>query len=502
MSKENIINNLEKSSEFNPKVAWSALIIVVLGTFMAMLDQTIVNIAIPTMMKEMAITLGTIKWVLTAYSLTLAAVIPLTSYFEKSFGKKKVYMFAMAIFTLGSILCATAHSPEQLIMFRVLQAIGGGIMAPMGMSIILDNFPVEKRGTAFGVWGVAALAAPAIGPTLGGFLVDSMSWRAIFYVNVPIGIAAFVLSIFLLKGRPFKKFGKFDFLGYSSFLASVVLFVYILGQWNDINWHKALYPVLCVVVVICFIIFLFTETHVKDPVLDLKVFENFTFSYTTVIFAFVMIAMMGVSYSLPLFWQNVKMFTPMHAGEVMLPASLMMGIGMLVSGKLMDKFGLKVVVIPGFIVMSVASYFLAANYTLGVSTGTIILLSCLLYLGISFVMMPINTNMLSTIPKHLNLAATSASNITKQVISSLGITMVTNMITSYSTAHLSSALQGVDPTNKAALAHAGLLNFANSLSYASKITAVLVLVALVLSLFLKHNKIIKDKETELILEPE
>jgi len=178
----------------------------------------------------------------------------------------------------------------------------------------------------------------------------------------------------------------------------------------------------------------------------------------------------------------------------MLPASLMMGIGMLVSGKLMDKFGLKVVVIPGFIVMFVASYFLAANYTLGVSTGTIILLSCLLYLGISFVMMPINTNMLSTIPKHLNLAATSASNITKQVISSLGITMVTNMITSYSTAHLSSALQGVDPTNKAALAHAGSLNFANSLSYASKITAVLVLVALVLSLFLKHNKIIKDKE--------
>ena len=476
----------------NMRKAWLALIVVLLATFMGILDTTIVNIAIPTIMSNahggFNIPLDTVKWIAIAYTLTLAAVTPLTGFFEKAFGTKKVFLFALAVFTIGSCLSGLAWNIDTLIGFRILQGIGGGIIAPLGMSMILDLFPEQKRGVAFGVWGVAAMAAPAIGPTLGGFLVESVSWRAIFFINVPVGILAFILGIFLLTGAKFKKFERFDILGYATFLASIVLFIFILSEWSNINWSQPLYPILCAVAALSFVGFIFAEVKSPNPIIKVKLFKNFEFSYSFIVFCVTVISLMGVSYSLPLFLQNVMGKSPMVAGEIMLPASVAMALFFVIGGKLYDKIGLKPIIIPGFVLLAASSLLLAFNYTIGVSVGTIILLSCLLYIALALTNMPIATYTLSAVSKEDNAAASSMFNIMKQVMSALSVTIVTNLITSKMTSELKTLMTGVDLSDKAAVTNAQLTATAHAMSYSAEITAAMIVVALVMSFFFRSKK--------------
>ena len=495
MDKDSIQTN---GNQYNLKKAWMALIVVVLGTFMGMLDTTIVNIAIPTIMGStnggFGISLDSVKWIATAYALTLAAVIPLTGFFQKALGTKKVFMFALAIFTIGSVLSGLAWNINALIGFRILQGIGGGIIAPLGMSMILDLFPEKKRGVAFGMWGVAAMAAPAIGPTFGGFLVDSLSWRSIFYINVPVGIIAFVLCIFLLTGVKFKKFEKFDILGYVTFLTSVVLFIFILGEWSTINWSQATYPILCAVAALSFVAFIFFESRSPNPIVKVKLFKSFIFSYSFIVFCVIVISLMGVSYSLPYFIQTVMGKSPMDAGIIMLPASAAMALFFIIGGKLYDKIGLKPVIIPGFILLAVSSLLLARSYTIGVAVGTIILLSCLLYVALALINMPIATYTLSTVSQEDNAAASSMFNIMKQVMTALGVTLVTNLITSKTTSEMQTLMVGVNPSDNTAVAGVKLNAVAHAMSYSAEITAVLIVIALVMSFFFRKIKKTEPEE--------
>jgi len=488
MTETGDIDTKTGATQQSMRKAWLALIIVALGTFMVTLDTTIVNIAIPNIMRYFSISLDTVKWIATAYALTLAAVIPLAGFFEKAFGTKKVFMFALTIFTVGSCLSGFSWSINALIGFRILQAVGGGIIAPLGMSMILDLFPREKRGVAFGVWGVAAMAAPAIGPTLGGFLVDLISWHAIFFINVPIGIVSFVLCIFLLEGTKFKKFERFDIAGYITFLTSVVMFVFILGEWSNIDWHQATYPLLCIVVVISFIAFIIFEIRSQNPIINVKLFKNLVFSYSFIVFCIIIISLMGVSYSLPLFLQNVMGKTPMQAGMIMLPASVVMAIFFIIGGRLYDRIGLKPVIIPGFILLALSSVLLALNYTTTVTVTTIILLSCLLYISLSLINMPIATYTLSTVSQEDNAAASSLFNINKQVMTALGVTIVTTLITSRTISELRRLMTGIDPSDAAAVANAQLTATAHAMSYSAEITAGLVIIALIMALFFKTKK--------------
>lgn len=462
-------------TEYNAKRAWSALIVVVIGTIMAMLDQTIVNIAVPSIMTDLNTDLITSQWIISAYALTLAAVIPLTSYFSKSLGSKRLYMISLVLFTLGSVLCGMSDSINQLIMFRIIQAIGGGMMAPMGMAIILDKFPAEKRGMAFGVYGVGVMAAPAVGPTLGGFVISALNWRYVFFINIPIGIIAIAASYFLLDKSKFQKFGKFDILGFITFLSSIVLFIYEMGNWNELDISETKYQVVAVVIIVSLILFIFNEKRVSNPLINLKVFNNFTFVYATILLGINGIVLMGISYSLPLYWQNVQGLTPMHAGEVMLPASIVVTFGMLASGRLLSKLGIRRVVIPGYLVLTIGILLLAKGFSADTSVMTMIAYSCVVNAGISFIMMPINTNSLSTVEHDLNVDASQVSNISRQLFSSVGVIISSTLITTFME---NNAADYTDPKDL----------FAASLTHTAHVTVYILVVAVIMALFLKTSE--------------
>ena len=408
--------------------SWLALGVVIIGTFMSILDSSIVNIALPKMMAVFGMPLDDAKWILTAYTLALGAIIPLTGYLQDIFGAKRIYIFALAMFTLGSLLCGFAWSGSTMIAFRVIQAIGGGMIMPVGMSIIYTVFPREKIGLALGFWGIAAMAAPAIGPTLGGYIIEKADWRLIFNVNVPIGIIGVILAGIILKGTEKKPFKSFDMIGFISSTVGIVSVLYVLGEGSSIDWTKIENPILMTIGCLSLLLFIINELTHPDPLLDLRIFKLYDFTISQIITSILSLAMMGGMYILPLFLQNVRGYTPMEAGLIMLPGALVMGVMMPISGNLFDKIGAKALVIPGLIILAVSSYELSTAINMNSSKGTIIFINCIRSVGIGLSMMPISTMGMNAVPTALVGKASALSNTIRQIAGSLSITIMSTIM--------------------------------------------------------------------------
>ncbi|MEY7999682.1 DHA2 family efflux MFS transporter permease subunit [Clostridium sp. Mt-5] len=416
----------EKNNEL--LYSWLALIVVVIGTFMSILDSSIVNIAIPKMMAVFGVSMNDSKWILTAYTLALGAIIPLTGYLQDVFGSKKIYMFALSMFTLGSMLCGFAWSNTSMICFRVIQAVGGGMIMPVGMSIIYELFPREKIGLALGVWGIASMAAPSIGPTLGGYIIEKMDWRLIFNINVPIGIIGVVLAAILLKDSKKRAFKSFDIIGFLSSTIGIVSILYVLGEWVSIDWGEMRYPMLLTLGCLSLVLFVVNELTHPNPLLDLRIFKLFDFSLSQIITSVLTLALMGGVYVLPLFLQNIKGYTAMDTGLVMLPAALVMGILMPISGNLFDKFGAKPIAVPGVAILGISSYYLSTLINMNSSKEAVIIALCIRSVGIGFAMMPINTAGMNVVPGNLIGKASALSNAIRQIVGSISITIMSTII--------------------------------------------------------------------------
>ncbi|WML37355.1 DHA2 family efflux MFS transporter permease subunit [Clostridium sp. OS1-26] len=408
--------------------SWLALGVVIIGTFMSILDSSIVNIALPKMMAVFGIALDDAKWILTSYTLALGAIIPLTGYLQEIFGAKRIYVFALAMFTAGSLLCGFAWSNTSMIVFRVIQAIGGGMIMPVGMSIIYQVFPREKIGLALGFWGIAAMAAPATGPTLGGYIIQKMDWRLIFNVNVPIGIVGVILAIILLKDEPMKPFKSFDIIGFISSTVGIVSVLYVLGEGSTIDWGKIENPILMTLGCLSLLLFVVNELMHPEPLLDLRIFKLFDFSISQIITCVLNFALMGGVYILPLFLQSVRGYTAMETGLIMLPGAVVMGIMMPISGSLFDKLGAKTIVIPGLVILAISSYKLGTAINMNSSKEMIILINCIRSVGIGLSMMPISTLGMNCVPTHLVGKASALSNTIRQIAGSLSITVVSTIM--------------------------------------------------------------------------
>lgn len=507
--------------------AWLSLCVVIIGTFMSILDSSIVNIALPKMMAVFGVSLDDAKWIITSYSLVLGAIIPLTGYLQEIFGAKKIYMFALAMFSLGSLLCGLSWNNTSMIIFRVIQAIGGGIMMPVGMSIIYQAFPREKIGLALGFWGIAAMAAPAIGPTLGGYIIEKMDWRLIFNINVPIGILGVILAGILLKGTEREPFKAFDIIGFLSSTVGIVSILYVLGEGSSINWGNVENPMLMALGCLSLILFIVNELTHPDPLLDLRILKLFDFSISQIISCVLTFALMGGVYVLPLFLQNVRGYTPMEAGLIMLPGALVMGVMMPISGTLFDKVGVKTVVIPGLIILAISSYELATAINMNSSKETIIFINCMRSIGIGLSMMPISTVGMNAVPKHLVGKASALQNTIKQISGALSVTVMSTVMqwkTDYNYLKLSEQINVYNGTSNNTISiltktymHAGLPQGTakgmalsqlvkmikgqatlDAMAYSVIVTVVMVVIAIVLTLFMKNKKTLKkqDKEAE------
>ncbi|TCL59727.1 EmrB/QacA subfamily drug resistance transporter [Hydrogenispora ethanolica] len=498
---------------------WMALLVCVIGTFMSILDSSIVNIAIPKLMAVFGVSLDDVKWILTAYTLALGAIIPLTGYLGDILGTKKVFIFALIMFTVGSFFCGFAWSNSSMIVFRVIQALGGGMIMPVAMSIIYEIIPPAERGMALGFWGIASMAAPAIGPTLGGYIIEKLDWRLIFYVNVPIGIICVALAVILLKPSVVKPAKGFDWIGFISSTVGLVSILYVLGEGSNIDWSDIKNPLLLTLGGFCLMLFVVNELTHLDPLLDLRVFTIFDFSISQVISCITTFSLMGATYILPVFLQNMRGYTAMETGLIMLPSAVATGILMPVSGFIFDKVGAKPVAVPGLFLLAWASYELSF-INLNTSKEFISFLLVIRGIGLGLSMMPINTSGMNAVPQRLVGRASALSNTIRQVMGSLSVTIMTmtlnarvntnyarlsEQVTAFNSqaATMFNQLQGLFTTNRFSTAEAqgaatsviyGLVYkqaYVDAMDYAIAITVVAVAIAIIVVFFMRG----KQKDT-------
>ncbi|MEI7025766.1 DHA2 family efflux MFS transporter permease subunit [Paenibacillus sp. y28] len=411
---------------------WLALVAILLGTFIAVLDNSLMNVALPKLMAIFGSSAKDIEWVVTGYMLASAVVVPTSGFLADRFGYKTIFLITVAFFTFGSALCGIAWSEMSLIIFRIIQGLGGGFIMPLGMAMIYQIIPRDKVQVALGVFGIAAMAAPAVGPTLGGYLVDHLSWRYLFLINIPIGIAAVIVGLSVLKETPKREGLKFDYIGT---MLSMILFTTLLlalSEGSSEGWTSPYIVSLFFVSTFSFLLFIWVELGTEHALLDLRMFKNPVFTISTICSSFVMIALQGGVFLMPMFFQNVQGLSPMETGLVMMPQSIAMAIMMPVSGKLASKFGVVPLAVSGLIIMGITTFELG-SLNLQTSNHWLELILAIRGIGIGLCMMPISSAAMNTMPNHQIARASSLSNVFRNVAASFGIAVLTSIMTNRQT---------------------------------------------------------------------
>ncbi|QGQ94041.1 DHA2 family efflux MFS transporter permease subunit [Paenibacillus psychroresistens] len=395
------------------------LITIIMGLFMVILDGTAVNVAIPKLTAEFNSTFEVLQWTVTGYALANAAVIPLAGWLSDRFGAKNIFLFSVAFFTLGSLLCAIATNPAQLITYRIIQGIGGGMVMPIAMAFIYRLSPPDKVGAVMGIMGIPILLAPALGPLLAGWLVDYAYWQWIFIVNLPIGIIAIVVGIRSLPSIQRQAVAALDKFGI--LLAPIAFAGLSYGVSEGGNgWSSAKTITGLTVGVIALLLFIIVELRHKQPILELRVFKSMDFSKAIVIQWISQIALFGTMFMIPLFLQRAQGYSAFDTGLIMLPQAIAAGIFMPISGALFDKIGARPLVMGGMAIVTGAAFMLTQiDASNGISA--LILPLALIGAGMGLSMMPLNTHLIQASPQNLVGRVTSLTNAAQQVMTSFAV---------------------------------------------------------------------------------
>jgi EmrB/QacA subfamily drug resistance transporter len=429
------------ANEASDKGMWLGLIAIVLGTFVSVLNSSLMNVALTKFVAVFGSDVQTIQWVITGFMLSSAVVIPMSGYLGARFGNKTVFLYSVAGFTVGSALCGMAWSDFSLILFRIIQGLAGGFIMPIGMSIIYSTFPREKTGTAIGLWGVAAMVAPALGPTLGGYMIQYYSWRWLFFINVPIGIFAVIMGRILLQESARQQGLKFDTLGslFSiTFFGSLLL---ALSKGQSEGWTSPFIVSLLFVSAASLLLLVWVELGVKQPVMDIRIFKNVRFTVSVIASSLVQMGMLGGMFLTPLYLQNVQSMTAVQTGLVLLPQSIVMAIMMAISGKLFDRFGISVG-IAGLLILGITTvdFHMLTTETPRYWTESLLTIRAI---GIGLCMMPLTTAGMMSIPKEQIGNASPLSNVCRQVAGSMGIAIFTAIMGSRQTVHTQHIIESV-----------------------------------------------------------
>lgn len=426
MSRDMQLEQLE--IQHDERYMWLALFVVVIGTFMAILDSSIVNVAIPQMMTIFGATTDQIEWVLTGYMLTMGVVIPLTGYLGDTFGNKRMYIFALTVFTMGSALCGlVAWSTESMVAARVVQAIGGGMIMPIGMSMIFQTIPLERRGVALGVWGISALAAPAIGPTLSGYIVQYLDWRLIFTINIPVGILGVTFAALILRETPRVRNKRLDWAGALSSGLGLFTLLLALDKVASKGWSSPFIITLFFVCVLSFSALIFIELNHPEPLLDLRILKIFPFTLSVLISAITTIGLFGGVFLIPLYMENLRGYTAMQTGILMAPAAVATALMMPITGRIFDRHGAKWLTVAGISILTIASYLLS-KISMDTAFTWLMWVLVIRGVGMGLSMMPIQTAGMNAVPLHLVGRASALSNTLRQVTASLGVAMLTTIL--------------------------------------------------------------------------
>lgn len=435
----------------NPSYKWFVLANIMLGTFMAVLDATIVNVGLPKIMSSFGVGLDTIQWVVTAYMLAMAVMLPTSGWLADKYGYKKVYFWGLFLFTLGSLFCGLSSNESSLIISRVIQGLGAGAVQPLGMAIITREFPPKQRGVALGFWAIAAAASISFGPLLGGYLVDNFSWTLIFDVNVPVGIFALFSTIIIQREFVHPNARKFDFIGFFSVTIFLPVLLYALTEGNSASnsagWSAPYILVCFAISAIGFIVFVTRELTTDSPLLNLKLLADRNFGLANLFMLVFGLGMFGSTFLLPLFLQNSLGYTALQSGAVFLPIGIIQGAISPLVGIFSDKTNPKIPLMIGIGLLA-ASFFI--NYNLSfMSEHSFIMFSLYLRgLGMGMIFTPLSALSLMTISREQMAQASSITNTVRQIGGSLGVAILSTLLTSRTNFHAQVYGQSVEATSE------------------------------------------------------
>jgi EmrB/QacA subfamily drug resistance transporter len=457
--------------------------VVVLGAIMSILDITVVSVGLQTFQKEFDATSAQVAWTMTGYTLALATVIPLTGWAADRFGTKRLYMLAVLLFTLGSVLCASASSLEMLVSFRVVQGLGGGMLMPLGMTILTRAAGPERVGRVMAIMGIPMLLGPIFGPILGGALIDSASWHWIFLINLPIGIIALVYAFVVLPRDDVEPSETFDWVGMVLLSPGLAAFLYGVSsipaakQDHGTIWtaHVIVPAVIGLVLIAAFVPWALNRRNIH-PLVDLRLFGNATMTVAVIAMSLFAIAFFGASLLFPLYFQSVRGEDALHAGLLLAPQGIGAMLTMPVAGMLADRIGPGKIVLTGIVVITVG---MGMFTQLEADTSYTYLLSALFVMGLGMgcTMMPIMSAALATLREHTIARGSTLMNIVQQVAASIGTAVFSVLLTN--------GTIDLDPSDPAGF----ISGLADAFAHVFVVATVMVALVLVPAFFLPRRKL-------------
>jgi DHA2 family multidrug resistance protein len=437
---------------------WLVAFTVTLATFMELLDTSIANVALPHIAGGLSAGLDETTWVLTSYLVANAVVLPLSAWLSTAIGRKRFYMICVALFTISSLLCGLAPNLESLIFFRVLQGIGGGGLAPSEQAILVDTFPVSKRAAAFAVYSIAIVLGPALGPTLGGIITDSSTWRWCFFINIPIGILSLILTYFLVhespamveRTRAARSGGlRIDYIGIVLIAVGFGFLEVVLDKGQRDDWLESSF--ICwslFIAVTSLIAAVFWELKQKWPIVDLTLLADRNFALANVFYFLFGVILLGATVLQPEWVQTLLGYTATNAGLSMSPGALVIVFMIPIVVRLMKFTGPKILIILGFSCI-VGALFYYSTLDLDMTFADTVTARMLLGFGLSFLFVPISTVAYSYLPKEKNDKASSLTNLARNLGGSFGISFVTTMLARRAQFHQSVLVAHISPYNTA-----------------------------------------------------
>ncbi len=424
---------------------------VMLPTLIEIIDTSIVNVSLDHIRGSLSAGIDEATWAITAYLVSNAIVIPMAGWLSRLMGRKTYLIASITVFTLSSFLCGSAWSLQSLIVFRIIQGIGGGGLVPLSQSILLETFPREKHGMAMAIFGMGAMLGPIVGPLLGGWITDNWSWRWIFYINLPIGILSIVLNIFIIQDPPYMKRMKMkiDYWGLAFLAIGLGSLQFVLDKGESEDWFSSdLIIAFAIVSAVSLILLLINEIFSDQPIVDLRLFKDRTFTSGTAVMFFVFLNLFGSIVLLPIFLQMLMGYTSYYAGLVLGPGGIATLFAMPIAGKLVHKTNPKRILAVGITICALTTY-LMSRFNLQTDFWTFVWPRVTLGIGMGFTFIPLTMMTLSHIPKERMTEATSLYNLLRNMGGSVGIAMTTTILAQRAQLHQTRLVEHLTPFDPA-----------------------------------------------------
>ncbi|MFC7392143.1 DHA2 family efflux MFS transporter permease subunit [Scopulibacillus cellulosilyticus] len=422
------------------------IFVLIMGAFVAILNQTLMNVALPKIMNDFNVTTSTAQWLTTIYMLVNGVLIPITAFLMEKFSTRQLFVGAMLFFAVGTFICAITPAFSIMLIGRVIQAMGAGVIMPLMTNVFLTIFPPEKRGAAMGMMGIALIFAPAVGPTLSGWIVENWTWRLLYWIVLPFAVLDIILAIIFLKNVFKLKNPKLDLWGIIFSTIGFAGILYAFSEAGNKSWSDSIVVVTLIIGIIGLIAFVWRELVIERPMLDFRVFKYGTFSLAQTVNAVVTMAMFAAMVLIPVYMQNIRGFTPLQSGLMMLPGAILMGIMSPITGKLFDKIGARPLAIIGLLITAITTYQFT-QLTDRTPYHDMLFIYMARMFGMSMLMMPIMTESLNSLPRRLNAHGTAMANTIRQVAGSLGTALLVTVMSTRTTFHTANYANNMTTSN-------------------------------------------------------